>query len=96
MGHDRTAWSFYGEFARSMNPPVQSKIYYWIRKDTKDVKLIVRIWKAIFCMKPMAREKKVCIKSPGTSERRLSHPLRDSAPGDQALWSKRELSRSLY
>lgn len=32
----------YGEFARSMNPPVQSKIYYWIKEDTKDVKLIVK------------------------------------------------------
>lgn len=32
----------YGEFARAMNPPVQSKIYYWLKADEKDVKLIVK------------------------------------------------------
>jgi photosystem II stability/assembly factor-like uncharacterized protein len=32
----------YGEFARSMNPSVQAKIYYWLKADAKDVKLLVK------------------------------------------------------
>ena len=32
----------YGVFARSMNPPVQAMIYYWLKEDAKDVKLIVK------------------------------------------------------
>jgi photosystem II stability/assembly factor-like uncharacterized protein len=32
----------YGEFARSMNPGVEAKFYYWIKADAKDVKLIIK------------------------------------------------------